>query len=119
LKIYSFTQVHRLQLKGSLSDGIWCYDPKYRKNTKYELITVKLGEDIQRLSLREYATFTVEDAKQINKLKRLVKSGIKLSPIVVDAYHPEYGYRILDGWHRVAVYQELGIKKIKAFRKIE
>lgn len=52
----------------------------------------------------------LEGKAVIRRLIELVEKGVELSPVVLD----NDGY-LLDGYHRIAAYNELGITKIKVF----
>ena len=116
MKLYTYDEVQKAQEIGSISDGIvvtsYTSEGKEFKEKKYKLVDIVIGKDTT-IPYRNYADF-----KQIENLKTKIKSGIKLSPIVLRSYKFDREDALLDGWHRLNAYYELGITKIKAFRQI-
>ena len=93
-------------------------DPKF-KNSLFELTTIKtpfiltknLEEELDLYIIEGYSNDS--EINIIGDLIDLINDNISLVPIVVDKNN-----EIIDGFHRCAAYNYLGIKSIKVFKEV-
>jgi hypothetical protein len=136
--VYQKDEIINMQRKGARTEDDWSNIKDKSKNTKFELeenvpidkiqwedkdsdILEKQKRRLQRL--KDRSTGSVYDLRRIKdeevelshieNLIKMIKSNVKLTPLVVDK-----NYRLLDGYHRIGAYKHLGIKKVNVYKEI-
>jgi len=113
IKIYSLEDIRKIQTLGMKSSDI-IFDAK--KGDKFVKKEIEFNKIKGGLSYEEYTKNSnfEESLGIIHSLIDKIKSGGKLSPIVVDENN-----KIMDGLHRKAVYDYLNIKNIEVLKRVK